>query len=78
MGKRAKPEEVIAKLREVEVRLSRGETTGQAGRAIGVRKRPTIAGARSMAALPAISIRRRGKTGNWFHGMRLTGKVTAG
>ena len=36
MGKRAKPEEVIAKLREVEVRLSRGETTGQAVRAIGV------------------------------------------
>ena len=36
MGKRAKPEEIIAKLREVEVRLSRGETTGQAVRAIGV------------------------------------------
>jgi len=36
MGKRSKPEEVIAKLREVEVRLSRGETTGQAVRAIGV------------------------------------------
>ena len=26
MGKRAKPEEIIAKLREVEVRLARGET----------------------------------------------------
>ncbi len=36
MGKRAKPEEIIAKLREVEVRLSNGETTGQAVRAIGV------------------------------------------
>ena len=36
MGKRAKPEEIIAKLREVEVRLSRGETTGEAVRAIGV------------------------------------------
>jgi len=36
MGKRAKPEEIIAKLREVEVRLSRSETTGQAVRAIGV------------------------------------------
>ena len=36
MGKRAKPEEIIAKLREVEVRLSQGETTGQAVRAIGV------------------------------------------
>jgi transposase-like protein len=36
MAKRAKPEEIISKLREVEVRLSRGETTGQAVRAIGV------------------------------------------
>jgi transposase-like protein len=36
MAKRAKPEEIIAKLREVEIRLSRGETTGQAARAIGV------------------------------------------
>lgn len=36
MGKRAKPEEIIAMLREVEVRLSRGETTGQAVRAIGI------------------------------------------
>ena len=36
MAKRARPEEIIAKLREVEVRLSRGETTGQAVRAIGV------------------------------------------
>jgi putative transposase len=36
MAKRAKPEEIIAKLREVEVRLSRGGTAGQAARAIGV------------------------------------------
>ena len=36
MGKRAKPEEIIAKLREVEVRLSRGETMGHAVRAIGI------------------------------------------
>jgi putative transposase len=36
MAKRAKPEEIIAKLREVEVRLSRGETVGQAVRSIGV------------------------------------------
>jgi transposase-like protein len=36
MGKRAKPEEIITKLREVEVRLSQGETIGQAVRAIGV------------------------------------------
>jgi len=36
MGKRAKPEEIIAKLREVEVRLSQGESTSLAVRAIGV------------------------------------------
>ncbi|KDA00830.1 transposase IS3/IS911-family, orfA [Hyphomonas oceanitis SCH89] len=36
MGKRAKPEEIIAKLREVQVRLARGETTAAAARAVGV------------------------------------------
>jgi len=36
MGKRSKPEEIIAKLREVEVRMGRGETAAQAVRAIGV------------------------------------------
>ena len=36
MAKKAKPEEIIAKLREVEVRLSQGETTERAVRAIGV------------------------------------------
>lgn len=36
MGKRAKPEEIIAKLREVEVRLARGETAAAAARAVGV------------------------------------------
>ena len=36
MGKRAKPEEIIAKLREVEVRLARGETASAAARAVGV------------------------------------------
>ncbi|MFN3214848.1 MAG: IS3 family transposase [Henriciella sp.] len=36
MGKRAKPEEIIAKLREVEVRLSQGETIAQAVRSISV------------------------------------------
>ena len=34
--KRYSPEEIIANLREIEVRLSRGETTGQAVRAIGI------------------------------------------
>ena len=36
MAKRAKPEEIIAKLREVEVRLSQGESVGRAAKAIGV------------------------------------------
>ena len=36
MAKRAKPEEIIAKLREVEVRLSQGECVGKAAKAIGV------------------------------------------
>jgi len=36
MGKRAKPEEIIAKLRAVEVCLSQGATAGQAVRSIGV------------------------------------------
>ena len=36
MGKRAKPEEIIAKLREVEVRLARGETAAAAARAVGL------------------------------------------
>ena len=36
MGKRSKPEEIIAKLRAVEVHLSQGDTTAQAVRSIGV------------------------------------------
>ena len=36
MGKRAKPEDIIAKFREIEVRLSQGEPTGQAVRSIGI------------------------------------------
>ena len=36
MAKRAKPEEIIAKLREIEVRLSQGESVGRAVKSIGV------------------------------------------
>ena len=36
MGKRAKPEEIIARLREIEVRMGRGETASAAARAVGV------------------------------------------
>jgi len=40
MGKRAKPEEIIAKLREVEVRLARGETAATARCAAAYVSRP--------------------------------------
>ena len=36
MAKRAKPEEIIAKLKEFEVRLSQGESAGMAVKSIGV------------------------------------------
>ena len=36
MAKRAKPEEIIAKLREAEVRLSQGESVGMVAKSIGV------------------------------------------
>ena len=36
MAKRAKPEEIIAKLREIEVRLSQGDSVGRAVKSIGV------------------------------------------
>ena len=36
MARRAKPEEIIAKLREIEVRLSQGESVGKAVKSIGV------------------------------------------
>jgi len=34
MAKRAKPEEIIAKLREVEVRLSQGQSVAMAAKSI--------------------------------------------
>jgi hypothetical protein len=36
IAKRAKPEEIIAKLREAEVRLSQGESVAIAAKSIGV------------------------------------------
>ena len=36
MGKRAKPEEIIAPPREIEVHSGRGETAAAAARAVGV------------------------------------------
>lgn len=36
MAKRAKPEEIIAKLREAEVRLSQGESVAMVAKSIGV------------------------------------------
>ena len=36
MAKRAKPEEILARLIEVEERLSQGESVGKAAKTIGV------------------------------------------
>ena len=36
MGKRAKPDDIIANLREFEIRLARGEMAAQAARAVGL------------------------------------------
>ena len=40
MARRAKPEAIIAKLIEVEVRLSQGESVGLVIKSIGVSKQP--------------------------------------
>ena len=51
MGKRAyQLEQIIAKLREVEVSLSTGHTVQAAARQIGVTEQTIIAGAGNMAA----------------------------
>ena len=42
MGKRAKPEEVIVKLREIEIRLARGETAAAAARGLPLRGGPAM------------------------------------
>ncbi|MEL6246265.1 MAG: helix-turn-helix domain-containing protein [Pseudomonadota bacterium] len=36
MGERAKPEVIITRLREIEVRMGRGKTAAAAARAVGV------------------------------------------
>ena len=46
--KHRKPEEIVAKLRQVEVLVGQGKPVAEGVRAIGVR-RPTTAGVRSMA-----------------------------
>jgi len=38
IAKKTKPAEIIAKLREAEVRLSQGESVGKAVRSIGLRE----------------------------------------
>ena len=51
MGKRLKPEEIIANLREVEVRLARGETAAQAARSIGVTEQTYYRGRKEYGGL---------------------------
>jgi hypothetical protein len=48
-SKKHKPEEIIGKLREVEIVLAQGASTAEACRRIGSVSRPIIAGARNMA-----------------------------
>ena len=48
--KRHKPEEIVAKLRQVEVLPAQGKSIAEAIRSIGVTERPITDGARSTAA----------------------------
>jgi hypothetical protein len=48
MGKRAKPEEIIAKLREVEVGLSQVETAHWPLDQLALQSRPITVGGKSM------------------------------
>ena len=56
-GKREKPEEIVSKLRQVEVRQGQGATIAEAVRQIGVtRARRFIDGRSSMAAWEVLSL----------------------
>lgn len=48
--KRHKPEEIVAKLRQVDVLVSQGKPVAEAVRAIAVTKVTTIAGGKSTVA----------------------------
>ena len=58
MAKRAKPEEIIAKLREVEVRLSQGESIGSAAKAIGVTEQTYCRWRKEYGGLPVNQAKR--------------------
>ena len=58
MAKRAKPEEIIAKLREVEVRLSQGESIGSAAKAIGVTEQTYYRWRKEYGGLPVNQAKR--------------------
>ena len=60
MAKRAKPEEIIAKLREVEVRLSQGESVGIAAKAIGVTEQTYYRWRKEYGGLPVNQARAGG------------------
>lgn len=48
MSKRAKPEEVIAKVLEIEIRLIHGETAAAAAHAVGLIEQITVAGTKNV------------------------------
>ena len=58
MAKRAKPEEIIAKLREVEVRLGQGESVGKAAKAIGVTEQTYYRWRKECGGLPVNQAKR--------------------
>ncbi len=52
--KRHKPEEIVAKLRQVDVLVSQGQSVAEAYARLGLRRSRTTAGARSLAGSRAI------------------------
>ena len=58
MAKRAKPEGIIAKLREVDGRLSQGESVGKAAKAIGVTEQTYYRWRKEYGGLPVNQAKR--------------------
>ena len=58
MAKKVKPEEIIEKTREVEVRLSQGESVGKAAKAIGVTEQTYYRWRKEYGGLPVNQAKR--------------------
>ena len=57
-GKQHKPEEIVAKLRQVEVLLAQGKTTAEAVRTLGVTEQTFYRWKRTFAGLGVAELRR--------------------